>query len=88
MNASEDDLRKELATARQNYELALAEMKLTESVHGDLGGQHPDSHQALQNANRRLARAGARFQDALKRFSEAVLRAAETHQHPGEKTQR
>lgn len=76
MDASEENLRNELSAARQEYELALAEMRLAESVYQSLGGQHPDGTQALQNANRKLAGASLKFQEALKRFSDAVLRGA------------
>jgi hypothetical protein len=81
--ALEEDLRKELATARERYELALAEMKLAECVYGDLGGRHPDGTRALMNANHKLAHESVNFQEVLKRFSEAVLRTSEAH-HPSE----
>lgn len=84
MTALEEELRKELATARERYELALAEMQLAENVYGDLGGHHPDGTQALINANRKVAHESACFQEALKRFSEAVLRTSDVHHQTGQ----
>ena len=84
MPPSEDKLREELRTARERYELALAEMKLAETVYGDVGNQHPDGTLALIQANRKLARESANFQVALRRFSEAVLRVPESHRHAGQ----
>ena len=77
--SEEQEIRNELTTARQRYELAVAEMRLAETVYRDLGGQHPDGSHELIKSSRKLAHESANFQEALKRFSEVVLRGHQEH---------